>query len=236
MAKRKAKKTSEKRLEKETEKNLDEAEKLEKKDIDAYHNKVLRNILVSCAIIVIIILAIMFFINQANSFTYKGVTFKMVKTQTNGPYLLFYQTAIPVVANGTNIDYNFYIRNDPRKLDSEIPFVGDLSLKPNLVINGLEGFNCNGDATIAIANMIDLFKVEGINPITDPNATCDTQGRYTFIQLQNASNTSIVQTGPSCYDININNCEILKGTERFMTEDFVKLHEYFNGTIPSVFS
>ncbi len=233
MAKKKKSKNSkesERRLEKKAEKDLDSAEKLSEKDEKIYHNKILRNIFVGIIIVVVIILAIGFFFRSASSFSYKGVHFDIVKSQATGPYLILYNTQVPVVINRTNTNYNFYLRNDPRKLEQDVPFIGNLSLRQNLVLNGMENFSCDGYGAIAIANMANLFKIEGINPITDPNATCDPQGRYTFIQLQNASNTSVVQTGPSCYDININNCEILQGTERLMIANFVKLHAYFNGT------
>lgn len=224
---KKAKKNSEKRLEKKAEKDLNEAEKLDKKDQIAYQNRILKNIFVGTIIIVAAILAVMFFLRQTNNFTYRGVHFDITKTQSTSPYIILYQTSLPVVINGSNINYNFYLRNDPRKLQSEVPFIGSLNLQKNLVINGLGNFDCNGYATIAVANIVNLWDIQGIKVIRDPNATCDSQGRYTFIQVQNASNTSIVQTGPSCYDININNCQILKGMERFMTEDLVAINKMY---------
>ena len=46
-----------------------------------------------------------------------------------------------------------------------------------------------------------------------------------FVKLQEANKTSIEQVGPACYNININNCEILEGTERFMIETFVEINK-----------
>jgi hypothetical protein len=37
--------------------------------------------------------------------------------------------------------------------------------------------------------------------------------------------TEINQIGESCYELTVNDCEILKGTERFMTEAFVYYYE-----------
>ena len=75
-----------------------------------------------------------------------------------------------------------------------------------------------------MANWVNLFKLSGITPIKDSNATCDSEGRYTFIRLIEGNETKIEQYGPSCYNININNCEILKATERFMVQTFEKIH------------
>ena len=70
-----------------------------------------------------------------------------------------------------------------------------------------------------------LYEIIGTTVIKDPNASCDTQGTYTFIQLQEGEETSIEQFGPSCYNININNCEILEGTEKFMAETLVEVQK-----------
>ena len=65
----------------------------------------------------------------------------------------------------------------------------------------------------------------GTKVIRDENATCDSEGRYMYINLKSGDKTKIEQSGNACYDILINNCEILEGTERFMVETFAKLNE-----------
>ncbi len=193
-----------------------------KKQIDS-QNKILKNFLIGVGVIIITGLLIFLLINQAKSFEYEGVKFKIVKEGD----LTLYKTSLPVRYQGEKIPYNFYLRNDPRKL-KDISFDGEVNLKENLVMNSTESFNCDGDGIIAIANLLNLYKIARIEVIRDENATCDDPGgRFTFIQLQAGNETSIEKFGPSCYNINIKNCEILKATERLMVEYFVELNKLF---------
>lgn len=208
------------------EEELKKAEILSKEKQVESENRILRNIFVGIIIIVVAILAIVFFLKSVRSFEYEGVDFKVVKFCDAGPCLVTYNTKLPIVYNGTDAEYNFYLRNDPRKLVEEVPFGGNLTLAPNVVINATSDFNCQGDVGIAMGNLNNLFSISGINAVADPNITgCDAQGRYGFINLQEGNQTSIEQVGASCYNVNINDCEIIKALERFMVEDFVKINE-----------
>src|SRR3989344_2342609 len=184
-------------------------------------NQQIKNIFIAIAGIILIFLLIYLVISSAGNFEYRGVKFKAVKEGN----LLFYNTVIPVksITGNSVVSYNFYLRNDPRKVDKEVAFNGEISFKKNIVLNSTSSFHCDGDGVIAVANFVNLLKQAGAEVIQDKNATCDSQGRYTYILLQEANTTSVEQIGLSCYNININNCEILKGTERFMNEIFVKL-------------
>ena len=39
-----------------------------------------------------------------------------------------------------------------------------------------------------------------------------------FVNIRGGDKTSVEQYGPSCYNINVDECEILEGTERFVLE------------------
>jgi len=174
--------------------------------------------------ILILFGATYFFVSSMNEFTYRGTEFKTVKEGS----LIFYHTAFPLQDHDTGKiigNYNFYIRNDPRKLGEDVGFDGDITLMNNIVLNSTNDFNCDGDGVIAIANFQSLLQRSGATVIKDENATCDEQGRYSYILLQEGEVTGIEKVGASCYNININNCEILKGTERFMIEIFAKINE-----------
>jgi len=189
-------------------------------------NKTLRNILIGIGIVSFLFLLVVFFVNSVRHFEYRNVNFNIVKEGN----LILYQTSIPVkysdktTGKTIDTDYNFYLRNDPRKLD-KIPFNGEVILSNNIVINSSGNFNCNGDGIIGVANLVKLYELFGTNVIKDPNATCDQQGRYMFVQMQSGETTNVEKTGPICYTININNCEILKATEKLMIEVFVKYNE-----------
>src|SRR3989338_28152 len=192
-----------------------------KKEQAIDQNKILRNFFIGMAILILLIILVVYAFQSTKKFEYRGVDFKIVKSGN----LVFYNTKIPVVVDGKNAEYNFYLRSDPRKLEEEVSFNGDLDLAQNLVLNSTEDFNCDGFGVIATANLVNLYKVSGINVIKDQNATCDSEGRYAFINLQKGSETRIDKVGPACYNVNISNCEILEATERLMLESFIEINK-----------
>lgn len=213
MARKKQKKTKK-------EQQKEKVKKAAKKEQIRSQNRILRNFLIGVGILIAAVFLVMFIFNSINNFEYKNVKFETVREGD----LTLYRTSLPVIYQGQKTDYNFYLRNDPREL-KEIPFQRELNLRDNLVINSTGDFNCQGDGIIAIANLINLYKISGINVLKDENATCDASGRYMFVRLQPGNETSIEKFGPACYNININNCEILEGTERFMIESFVEINK-----------
>ena len=173
-------------------------------------------------VVVVGIILIFFIFNSVNNFEYKGVKFQ--KVDEVAPY----KTQFPVMHKGNIVPYNIYLRNDPRKLD-KIEFNGELNLIGNIVINSTGDFNCNGDGIIAIANLVQFYEILGTNIFKNETLSCDDEKEYTFIQIQEGTETKIEQFGYSCYNININNCEILEGTERFMIESFVEVNKKLRG-------
>ncbi|MEK6827403.1 MAG: hypothetical protein AABX99_02885 [Nanoarchaeota archaeon] len=155
-------------------------------------------------------------------FDYRGVKFEVTKMGQ----LTLYKTSLPVTtSDGKRADYNFYLRNDPRKLE-EIKFDGQISLSPNMVLNMTNSFNCNGDGMIAIANLQNLYNLIGTKMIRDENATCDLEGRYMFLRIRDGNKTGIMESGVKggCYDLDVNNCEILPATEKFMIETLIEVN------------
>ncbi len=159
--------------------------------------------------------AVYFIMVSQNNFEYKGVKFTIDKTDLVGKTL--YKTSLPVTYNGSLANYNFYLRTDPRTFDT-MAFNGSISLLKNMVLNTTNNLNCGGSGVIAVANVVNLYSVLGVKVIKDENASCDLQGRYMYLNIQEANETKIVQFGPSCYDVYVNNCEILPATEKFMVE------------------
>lgn len=206
------------------EKDLEEQSSEATKEEIKEENKQLGILVLIIGGILIAFGVIYFLIGSIGDFEYRGTDFKIVEEGK----LIFYNTAFPLRDSITGKvlgDYNFYIRNDPRKLGEEVLFEGNLNLMKNVVLNSEQDFHCDGDGVIAVANFANLLKQAGAEVIKDDNATCDEQGRYTYILLKEGNVTKIEQVGNSCYEININDCEILKGTERFMVEIFAKINE-----------
>ena len=189
-----------------------------KKQIE-YQNKLLRNLFIGIGILIIIILSLFWYFNSLSHFEYEGVKFDVIKEGN----VIFYHTSFPMIQDGKDITYNVYLRNDPRKLKN-VPFKGGVSLLEMMVIDNTENFVCGGDGGIAMYNFQQIFRAFGTNIIKDPNATCDSFGRYLFLVIKPGNQTSIEQFSPACYNLNVNNCEILDVTEKFIVETLVEIN------------
>lgn len=189
------------------------------KQVD-YHERLLRNLFLGIIGIILLIVIIFWSFKSASEFEYKEVEFKVVKEGD----LVLYQTSLPVIYKGERREFNFYLRNDPRELEN-VPFNGDIFFADNMVLNSIGDLNCNGDGIIAVANLVKLYEILGTKVIKDENASCDPDARYLFVQIQESDQTNIEQFDTACYNINVNECEILQSTEKFMIETFVAVHE-----------
>ncbi len=196
-------------------------ESLSKKENEKNQDKILRRFLIGMVVLVVLVTVLVYAVKSTKKFEYEGVDFEIVKSGN----LVLYNTKVPVIVNGQRANYNFYLRNDPRKTGVEVPIDGNISLAKNLVINSSTDINCDGDGIIAIANLLNLYKIYEIDVIRDESAVCDFSGRYTFIRIRAGNQTSIEEFGPKCYNLNIKNCEILKGTERLMIESFIDINK-----------
>lgn len=190
-------------------------------------NKILRNIFLTVGILVIIGLAGYFIFDNLRNFEYNGIKFEIVKFCDVKPCLILYQTKLPVTTgNGEKAEYNFYLRNDPRKL-GEIKFEGTLNLFPDLVIDSTDKMICDsGDVYISIENLRRLYEVLGTTMVKDEQGVgCDPFGDYMYINIINGNETKITQTGIACYELAVNNCEIMKVSERFMIETLADVNK-----------
>ncbi|MCL5018458.1 MAG: hypothetical protein M1416_01675 [Candidatus Pacearchaeota archaeon] len=189
--------------------------------------KTFKIIIITMLGFILMFLAVLWLINYLNNVNVGGVIFEIDRNAMAGKTL--YRTSLPVKGGGmtgeVTADYNFWLRNDPRKLDENIPFQGVLRLRKENVINLEEDFNCEGYGIIAIANLLKLYQIIGGNVIKDENASCDLLGRYGYINILKGNETYIDKSGPACYNIYIKDCEILEGTERFMLEMFIETNK-----------
>lgn len=204
---------------KKTEESLSEEGKENiKKELNNSQNKQLKNILIIFGSLLILFLLGFALVDSVRHFESRGLEFKVVKEGN----LIFYNVDFPIYSSitGNHIaDYNIYLRKDPRKLEN-ILLKGGMVLRDNMVIDIKEEFNCNGDGIIAMANFVKSFKLIGTEVMKDPTAGCDEEGRYVHVTIQQGEETFIEQIGPACFNINIKDCEILEGTEKFIVEAF----------------
>jgi hypothetical protein len=174
--------------------------------------------------VICIAFAIWIMISSSQSnFDYKGI--KVEITKEIAPYKVSLPVYKNTITGGAVIDNSkenyFYLRNDPRKIEN-ISFSGQINLKKDMVVNMTGDLMCSGQGILGITNLARLYSAMKVNVVKDQNATCDTEGRYMFLQIEKGNETKIEQNGPACYRIEVNNCEILKATEKFMLESVVQ--------------
>jgi len=201
------------------EENKKERQEKKKEEERKKHNKQLKGILIVLGIVAILFIGTVFFIHQIRHFEYKGIDFEVQKFGD----LIVYKTTFGIQGALTGkaiANYNVYFRKDPR--ESQIPFDGKINLLDNLVINSTMKDNCEGYGVVSVANFVKVFDLLGTRVIQDNNATCDEQGRYMFVQLQEGDESKIVQYGPACYTLTVNNCEVLDVTEKFIIEGIIE--------------
>lgn len=206
------------------EKEGEESIPIKKPGQEKHDEKVLKKILIYLAIFLLISFASYFyFTNHAktNQFpTYKGIV-KFQKINSKG--IIFYKTSIPYVLNGTTLPYNFYLRTSPKALE-KIPFDSKNFNPLNLMeINISNNFKCNGDGIIAIANLAQLDTAINSKLNVNKNLTCNPNAGYNYFNFVNSTKTQIIENSPTCYTVDVSNCEIIPAMEKIMAETFVKV-------------
>jgi len=186
-------------------------------------NKLLKQVILWLGFIIFLVLVFTLISYLRTNFKYDNVEFEVVKDSGG---LIFYKTSLPVSIGGKDLNYNFYLRNDPKEL-KKVRFEGKLEIQKFMVMNYTNEFSCEGYGAIAIVNMNSLYELIGTKVMKDDNATCDEEGRYMFVKILAGEKTKIEQFGPSCYNLYVKDCEILEATERFMLETFVKIDDSF---------
>ncbi|HOW37135.1 MAG TPA: hypothetical protein PLK34_02715, partial [Candidatus Pacearchaeota archaeon] len=189
----------------------------QKKDVAKRESPVETKAIVIFLIIIIALASFAFLVkyllDNSKKINYQGVEF-LVEKHGN---IIFYHTTVPYLAKNASIPYNFWIRNNPKALEKNVPFNGTLYIRPLMGMKTSEELQCGGDGVIATANLANLYEALGVKVLNDPNATCDNYGenpRYVFVNIQPANETSIQETAPGCYNINVKDCKILPATER----------------------
>jgi hypothetical protein len=190
-------------------------------------NKLFKSIILVMVGFLAFFFLILFVNYSLNHFKVDGVTFEVDTKSMLGNTL--YKTSLPGIIDedgnftvgnydsGNKADYRIWFRNDPRTL-KEISFDGNISgLLKNVVWNQTEDYVCDGDY-IGIQNLLNVYDALGIKVMKDDSASCDDLGRYTYLTILNGDETKIEQTSSTCYNLYVNNCEILPATERFLLE------------------
>ena len=161
------------------------------------------------------------------SFEYQGSRF----TKINYGELRMYHVVFPLYQSVTGqhvADFNLYLRSDPRTLE-HISVPEDFQLTRKLVLTGDADKILCEDNGIAFGNLANAFKnIWQVPVIANTSLKCDPQETEgaTYLILKETNVSSIEKTGNHCYTLNINNCEVLNVTERFIIESMAKAKGY----------
>jgi hypothetical protein len=185
-------------------------------------NDLFKKILLVMGGFIIFFLVIYFLNSSIKNFNVKGVEFDIDTKEMQGVTL--YHTSLPIIYNGERTKYNFWLRTDPRKLDNLVPFGGKIIFRKNAVFDvTTENLFCEGDWTIGLTNMFNLYKLFDLNILTKKeNETYTPKEDYMFITISEGNKTEILQKDDYNYEIKINNCEVLPAFEKMMLEVFVR--------------
>ena len=181
------------------------------------HEGILKIVVISIIGILLVTMGTWYFIESQKSFNYVGLKFKILQEGD----VTFYHTTIPWF-NGTQYmgTYKVYLRKDPRIVAQTVLMDEKISWRSIVVLNSSERkASCQGDEIISIANLDQIIRTGiGLDIGRYANASCDEQGRYTFLNIQEGNTTQIVKYGPSCYTLEYAKCEILDVTERLIVK------------------
>jgi hypothetical protein len=192
-------------------------------------------------IMLILILGIFFtrwIINESKEIEYKRMTFYEV--DEGG--LIFYKAPLGFISSqGKNAQFILKLRNNPRKLDENIPIqgFGNINVKKNVTISVSPEI---GDCYETYRTLLDFSRTLKGFGIYASQATPDKEfakeKNISFANCENAidktviimqqGNKSIIKKdfqSPDCYIIEINNCEVQASFERFilgMVENMLK--------------
>lgn len=195
------------------------------------NKQILWALVLMASIIIIIFLVPYIKQNVFNKFEYIGLDF--YKTKTND--IVFYYTKIPLVNQyGFPIgDYSIYFRNNPKELENISVDIIEKKIefqKDNLVYISIQydAPICEDNiiAVVGLTNFLDKFgnlQIKGAmnDAMYASNnnldyITCNTNPNNTVILFKTGNETMISKTGRNCYEIQYEECEINKATEKFI--------------------
>lgn len=166
-----------------------------------------------------------YMINNSKGFSYAGLEFQKEKRGE----LELYLTSIPIIdpANtGEMNHFNFYFREDPRKLEN-IGIHDRINLGGNVAIaSGKKDIESCEDSILAATTLSVFLKQIDINlfPATTNKTEAEESDRiyancsdskYVTVEILNGDENKIVKE-ENCYKLVAKDCEVMNVAERFM--------------------
>ncbi|MEK6889339.1 MAG: hypothetical protein AABW80_04500 [Nanoarchaeota archaeon] len=175
-----------------------------------------------------------YFFKGIGTYTYEGLAF--TKERYGDVVVSHYSYLFKDKISQELLRYNLYLRIDPR--ENNVPVEGEVLFSKSDIILSVDTTylqQCS-DSIIAISMLQDFIKNNGFNLKTGvgqleqndnrtdiPFVNCETHPNDLLIQLKEGSETKIVQTDGNglCYEINVNDCEILPAVEKFVIRSII---------------
>ena len=202
-------------------------------------NTLVENKQVFYVVLVMALVIISFFVGyvifqQSKIVYYEGFRFEKIMYEK----LPLYYIKIPIVQlTGQLVNYNLYLRNDPRKLGiaegTDVDF-----LKKEVFISLNSDFEKCEDTTLAMTNLGMLFGAMGLeakgsldnkeeaDAASRPYITCENTKNNTVVSYRVAgSGETRIEQDENCYIISVANCEIQKATEAFIVKTLSDLKD-----------
>ncbi len=191
-------------------------QKQKEKKIKKKEKKQLKWTLIIMGWLIFIVFLSFFIYYQINKFEYIGMDWEKISYGE----LILYNSKIPIYSDqGVHVaDYNFFFRNDPRKLRN-IPINGTIRLDKKRFVFSSDPSHVCPETGIAITPIIRyLNQIKDINVEANENASCKKAYNYVYVRIEKGNETKIEQIpNPShnCYTIYVKDCEMVKVMERF---------------------
>lgn len=182
------------------------------------------------ALIVIFMVASAIF-KQIGKIEYGGLTFVKDKFGDIPIYRHGYHFT---TASGEIINYNFYVRVNPK--ENNVPVSGEIVFpgEGGLVFLGINGTGLGkcAQSNIALAGLSEFLKnnqfdvkvgtpdKQEARNLSVTHVTCDLDETKMTVMVAAGDETKIEKSG-NCYDIRVANCEILQALEKFEVQALV---------------
>ncbi len=179
-------------------------------------------------LLVIIFMTASAFFKSLNTIDYEGLTFTKGRV---GNLVLYHHYYYYKSKNGNLVQYNLYLRNDPRY--NNVSVEGDKVLFNKNVESYLSVDSLNLEvcpySILGVGNLAGFLTqneviINGGN--LDPDAanvtgqeyvTCANHSNRKVIELKEGDETGIKING-NCYEIIVNNCDVMQAIERFQIQ------------------
>lgn len=186
-------------------------------------------ILVTIAVIFIIVFTIYILAQKSKKFEYNGIKFERIMYDK----LPLYYTQLGIhKGDGTSVNYNLYLRNDPRV--NKIPVEAEIKfLVGQAYISVGDDLSACGESSLGLINLASFLSAMGFDvkgatssrkvavDTGHPYVTCNNSLDNTVISLETTQGDSVItqaDRNPNCFILKVKDCNVLNITEKFTVE------------------